>query len=64
MTIYEIRVIAHKVGIDPRNKNKADLIKIIQLQKGQAPCFKTAEAYCDQAGCNWRSDCLKPKDAA
>ena len=59
MTIYEIRVIAKDMGIDPKKKNKADLIKSIQVKEGNNPCFKTAGTYCDQTDCCWRKDCLK-----
>jgi hypothetical protein len=58
MTIYEIRVIAKKMGIDPRKKKKADLIKTIQIKEGSVPCFKTAGSYCDQEDCCWQRDCL------
>lgn len=59
MTIYEIRVIAQNLGIDPRKKNKVDLIRAIQTQEGNFPCFKTAGSYCDQKDCLWQSECLK-----
>jgi hypothetical protein len=42
MTIYEIRVIAKKTGIEPKKKNKAELIRAIQIKEGNTPCFKTA----------------------
>jgi len=58
MNIYDIRVIAKNMGIDPRKMNKADLIKSIQIKEGNSPCFKTAGNYCDQEDCLWRSDCL------
>ncbi len=59
MTIYEIRVIACNMGIDPKKKNKAALIKAIQTKEGYTPCFKSAAGQCDQGDCCWRSDCLK-----
>ena len=59
MTIYEIRVIAGNMGIDPRKKNKAALIKAIQTKEGHTPCFKTAGNDCGEEDCLWRSDCLK-----
>ena len=62
MTIYEIRVIAANMGIDPRKKNKANLIKTIQLKEGNVPCFKTAGSYCDQEDCLWQRDCTNKKD--
>jgi len=57
MTIYEIRVIAKKMAIDPRNRKKADLIKTIQIKEGKVPCFKTAGSHCDQEDCCWQRDC-------
>ena len=59
MTIYELRVIAKNMGIDPRKKNKANLIKTIQFKEGNVPCFKTAGSYCDQEDCCWQRDCYK-----
>jgi hypothetical protein len=59
MSIYEIRLIASKMGTDPEKLNKKDLIGSIQIKEGKAPCFKKANTYCDQAGCLWKSDCLK-----
>ena len=59
MTMYEIRVIAEKIGVSPKKMNKAALIRSIQVQEGNSPCFKTAVDHCDQRDCCWRSDCLK-----
>jgi hypothetical protein len=59
MTIYEIRVIAGNMGIDPKKKNKAALIKAIQTKEGHTPCFKTAGSRCDQQDCCWHNDCMK-----
>jgi hypothetical protein len=58
MTIYDIRVIAKNMGINPRKMNKSDLIRTIQIKEGNTPCFKTASSDCDQKDCLWRSDCL------
>ncbi len=59
MTIYEIRVIAQNMAIDPKKKNKIDLIKSIQIKERNKPCFRATGSYCDQTDCCWRSDCLK-----
>jgi len=59
MVIYNIRVIASKMGIDPKKLNKKDLIRLIQLKVGRTPCFKTADIYCDHADCLWKRDCVK-----
>jgi len=34
MNIYDIRVIAKNMGIDPKKMNKTDLIKSIQIKRG------------------------------
>jgi hypothetical protein len=57
--IYDIRVIAKNMGIDPKKMNKTDLIKSIQIKEGNSPCYKTAGSYCEQTDCLWRSDCLE-----
>jgi hypothetical protein len=59
MSIYEIRLIASKMDIDPKKLNKKDLIGLIQIKEGKTPCFKSADTYCDQADCLWKSDCLR-----
>ena len=59
MAIYDIRVIAKNLGIDPKSFNKRDLIRSIQTKVGRTPCFKTEVIYCDHADCLWKDDCLK-----
>jgi len=58
MTVKEIRMIAKNMNINPRKMKKAELIKTIQVQENNTPCFQTAADSCDQTGCCWRSDCL------
>ena len=58
MTVKEIRAIAKKMSINPGKMKKADLIKTIQRQEDNTPCFKMAGSSCDQIGCCWRTDCL------
>ena len=59
MAIYDIRVIAKNLGIDPKKLNKRDLIRSIQTKVGRTPCYKTAIIYCGHADCLWKGDCLK-----
>ena len=59
MLVKTIQEIAKKKGIKPQRMKKAEMIKKIQLQEGNFPCFETAEYYCDQYDCLWRDDCLK-----
>jgi hypothetical protein len=58
MKISEIKNIAKKMDIQPGKMKKVDLIKTIQVKEGNWPCFETAQNYCDQFQCLWRSDCL------
>ena len=58
MTVKEIRMIAKNMNINPGKMKKADLIKTIQVQENNTPCFQSADSSCDQTGCCWRSDCL------
>jgi hypothetical protein len=59
----DIRKKAKKVGVSGNvvGMKKTDLIKAIQRAEGNPECFGTASAYCDQAKCSWREDCLPKK---
>jgi hypothetical protein len=61
MTVREIREIAKTKGVIIRNMRKKEtLIRAIQRAEGNFDCFGTATSdVCDQAGCLWRTDCLK-----
>jgi hypothetical protein len=59
MTIYEIRKMAKKMGINPNEINKMDLIRSIQIKEGNTPCYKTADNSCVMTDCLWKSDCFK-----
>jgi len=58
MKMTEIKKIAKDMGIKPGKMRKAELIRAIQQQEGNFPCFMTAEGHCDQMDCCWRDDCL------
>jgi hypothetical protein len=53
----KIRAIAKKMSIDPGPMDKKELIRFIQEQEGNIPCFKTDQHSCDQDDCCWRDDC-------
>jgi len=57
----EIRSIAKERNISPGRMKKQDLVRTIQLEENNVPCFQTAVESCDQGDCCWRSDCL-PKN--
>ncbi|MBN1829444.1 MAG: SAP domain-containing protein [Deltaproteobacteria bacterium] len=59
MKIQEIRKIAKQWNVDARiGRDKADVIRDIQMREGYTPCFGT-KAECDEYVCLWREDCLK-----
>lgn len=59
MNIQAIRAIAKSRGIRTAKLSKTDLIRTIQREEGNFPCFGTAvDGICDQANCSWRDDCL------
>ncbi len=64
MNIQAIRSIAKARGIKFAKLSKADLIRTIQREEGNFPCFGTAvDGTCDQVNCAWRVDCLPPAKA-
>ncbi len=59
MNIQAIRSIAKARGIKSAKLSKAELIRTIQREEGNFPCFGTAvDGSCDQVNCAWRSDCI------
>lgn len=58
MHMNKVRAIAKTLGIDSKIKDKTALIRRIQTQEGNIPCFMTGQPSCDQRDCCWRSDCL------
>ena len=57
MHMNTIRAIAKKMNITPGYKDKKELIRFIQEQEGNIPCFRTEQPACDQYDCCWRDDC-------
>lgn len=58
MKMQDVRKIAKSKGINSFGKSKVALIREIQLAEGNFDCFKTADSYCDQDLCSFRTDCL------
>jgi len=46
------------VKVPAGKAKKLDLIRAIQEQEGNFPCFGSADLYCDQNSCIFREDCL------
>jgi hypothetical protein len=58
MLMSEVRKRAEDLGCKPGRMAKVDLIRTIQSEEGNSPCFQTGINACDQFNCCWRSDCL------
>jgi hypothetical protein len=63
MKMQEIQTMAKKYAINSFGKTKAGLIHEIQIAEGNFDCFGTANGYCDQIECCFRSICLNGKQA-
>ena len=57
MKMQEVREMAKKFSIKTGGMKKVDLIRAIQSEEGNTPCFKTEVNDCDQTDCCWRGDC-------
>jgi len=58
MKIVEAQKMAKELGINIQSLKKADLIRKIQTQEGNTPCFQVNTDPCDQMDCCWRRDCM------
>jgi hypothetical protein len=58
MKMQEIRLMGKKLGINSFGKTKAELVREIQRAEGNFDCFGTAEGFCDQLECSFRTPCL------
>lgn len=58
MKLQEIKLLADKRGIKTGKMKKAELIRAIQFDEGNDPCFDIGNADdCGQSACLWREDC-------
>ena len=64
MNIAQIRAKAQEMGLRVQGRTKADLIRSIQSQEGNFPCFGSSSGECDQGECYWGDDCLPRSSAA
>jgi hypothetical protein len=57
MLLKDIRALARQMGIKNYSKlKKADLIRTIQENEGNSPCYQ-AIPDCGEDSCLWRSSC-------
>ncbi|MDF2566117.1 MAG: hypothetical protein K0Q53_2521 [Massilibacillus sp.] len=59
MNLKEIKAKAKELGILPKTLKKAELIREIQKNENNYPCFGFSVDTCDQTNCLWRKDCIK-----
>jgi len=61
VSMTELKKKAKTMGITNSRLEKDELVRAIQANEGNYPCFKSAESFCDQDSCLWRDDCLEKK---
>jgi hypothetical protein len=61
MVAVELQQLANSIGIkDVENVySKPMLVRAIQRQRGEDPCFATDKRYTCNNFCEWRADCVK-----
>lgn len=58
MKAEEIRKIARQRGIRAGKMKKGEMVRAIQSDEGNNPCYDTGQAEnCGQNSCLWRDDC-------
>jgi hypothetical protein len=58
MTFAEIKRIAIELGIRVVGVKKADIVRAIQTQEGNIPCFASGKVTeCGQPHCSWAAAC-------
>ncbi len=58
MKSEQIKEIAIARGIKAGKMKKGELIRAIQSEEGNVPCFGTGKSNeCEQTTCLWREDC-------
>lgn len=61
MKMVQVQELARSRGLKPGRLKKVDLIRAIQREEGNRPCFNEAALACGQADCLWRDDCSVAK---
>lgn len=58
MKMTDIKAKAKELSLKPGKMKKEELIRAIQAEEGNFPCFGSAQEHCSQEDCSWREDCL------
>jgi len=61
MNIESLQQLASQIGLDQHSTNTSQkvLIRAIQKQRGEEPCFSTDKRYTYQVVCEWCTSCQK-----
>lgn len=58
MNMQQIKELANSRGLKAGKMKKGEMIRAIQTDEGNHPCFATGKAAeCGQLNCLWREDC-------
>ncbi|GLI39500.1 SAP domain-containing protein [Geobacter hydrogenophilus] len=58
MNLTDIKKIAVQHGLSTTKLKKVEIVRAIQAEEGNTPCFDTGLASeCGQTNCLWRDDC-------
>lgn len=58
MNVQELKKIARQRGLQVEKAKKHEIIRAIQADEKNDPCFATGMTdQCGQSGCLWREDC-------
>ncbi len=58
MNMQQIKELANARGLKIGKMKKGEIIRAIQADEGNPPCFATGKAAeCGQHNCLWREDC-------
>jgi len=57
--LLEVKKFARGMKIRLGKMNKTELIRAIQVQENNTPCYGKAGENCDQTNCLWRDDCVQ-----
>lgn len=58
MNVQQIKEIANSRGLKTGKMKKGEIVRAIQADEGNCPCFDIGKAAeCGQLNCLWREDC-------
>ena len=61
MTLDSLQLMAGEMGLHKYadSTSPKSIIRAIQIQRGEEPCFSTDKRYSCKEQCEWRNSCLK-----